>query len=1515
MPPDFGGSPLAGGRRSAPEGRANGAPVETQGVEGGSGTSTSSRGSRIGLRHRQASSSRIAVGGSTAQLAFGISVAVVSGLPGTCHGALSISSGYETFLMQIRQRIVCAEDDVFDEAAQQAWAQPCDSMKDGPFCRGLPEMGATSARHRPFTLDSIVPQHLFGDPRASMELSALQGGEADTSTNKQATTVLNQFLEEFYKPRDAAAKIFPVEGRLDFVRIPMDGAMGLSSGFSRGFPPGVLASWEGSWQAEMNSIGLDSLRPRSASTVLRLNGAIGSIRFSRPVVLRSLMVRPPMHAVAGHHRLWVRARKAGKEVWRHEYDFNASVGLQHRVCAPGDLVMGRWSGDGRRYLAYLLIAHKEAATVHWVDNDHRHRLVAWPQLTTPDGKPCQDMGRTTSGGSTSSRAPRETPSLWQDLARRTKAIDEVSFLVPFGDQGWLLSELGVAAMAWRPEADSKDSDDSVGVPPDETARVVQVLPGPHALIETVSRAGVFYDADHMLEQGLRLNGWSAQPSTAQDTRLANALRDAMSSISSPSSDLKSTGDSTKLSMSSFRSVEGLKQFIRALMEDSGRPAVQALDVSKTEDLVVKMSQKLDDMLPSGVLERQEKVVKRYGHFEAFFADHWAGVLLAVVERLCLSLSPTQFLPPEGSSGRFVTRRSVSPQDRVAFGRSGFRRQRQQQPIREPAQESDCFPSDPQVLADLLARKAVTTLQIGLGEKSSKQVKLGRRLFKAAAQGDDDECRALLEKRTDLLQRDEAGRIPLHVASTPSVVALLLQSNPASAAIRSWAGLTPAESVARSAESSEHCAALLCEFARSPGVEGLSSVLDDASLLVLSLTPAAARELVRTSALGFRGPGPQDVAEVLLKVEDVSQGTSSEVSRSCFFRRLHLLRQLKDRLPAGVEAAALRHLLYEAGGSCGPSAALEQVWRIVMLLFRQALPIVLAPPQEGVPQDGSSEVVGDTSCSEQGESCAELLRWLLEAVSGSPQSDEAEPLLAETQAARRVSFASCLVAFLQGAIRRQVEADLPAEHLESLQLPLEPLSTELLGGFSGPTEGTATEKVPARHSQTARARELDALRWLAAGLPAKVLSSRIAPNSIAELRTDVVLADADLVDFELSQVPAWASVRDLDLEAALVGLELDDPSALQHRCLAEDLVLAANAVSELGGASTGMSAVEAAFTWLHSEHLWLTYTKAEPEVQQALIQTVSRAWGVESYGRPPELRLRTKAPYEIWKSALELYSDLGGPESPATLVCDILSAEVELVSAAQLRDLHDSLCQLQWQLDDAEVVLQSNGFSRDFGPGSCSALSAELFRRRELRVSLLLRTHCGPMLAEVRLKLVPQPTCLRHWMPLLQDCVLGRFECSAKRESWGQLVRILDSLAQAASLGRAAPLLAALESAQEQLLVGGGLGIRALGRDALRQHVAELWSRYRALRDQERELADNELQLERRTGRARHSLHLPTPAPPSPMGEVSGSTAFLQAGFCNSVTPTMASVIGMAVTVLAQQRVEALSSQLAATETD
>jgi len=161
-------------------------------------------------------------------------------------------AGYETFLTQIRNRIVCAEDDV-----QEVLAQTCDSMKDGrpdskmfkdvqspslkgkiplkhhpiaspkissphqyppictclwcqdgPFCRALPELGVGQPRHQPFTLDSIVPQHLFGDPRASMERAPGKAGAGSDAAQteqatKQATAVLNRFLEHFSKIKEA----------------------------------------------------------------------------------------------------------------------------------------------------------------------------------------------------------------------------------------------------------------------------------------------------------------------------------------------------------------------------------------------------------------------------------------------------------------------------------------------------------------------------------------------------------------------------------------------------------------------------------------------------------------------------------------------------------------------------------------------------------------------------------------------------------------------------------------------------------------------------------------------------------------------------------------------------------------------------------------------------------------------------------------------------------------------------------------------------------------------------------------------------------------------------------------------------------------------------------------------------------------------------------------------------------------------------------------------------------------
>ena len=66
-----------------------------------------------------------------------------------------------------------------------------------------------------------------------------------------------------------------------------------------------------------------------------------------------------------------------------------------------------------------------------------------------------------------------------------QAVDEIAFLSPSTSVRWLLGELHVAAARWVPDSDESDS---VRSPTDAAARVVQVLPGPHASIEDASES-------------------------------------------------------------------------------------------------------------------------------------------------------------------------------------------------------------------------------------------------------------------------------------------------------------------------------------------------------------------------------------------------------------------------------------------------------------------------------------------------------------------------------------------------------------------------------------------------------------------------------------------------------------------------------------------------------------------------------------------------------------------------------------------------------------------------------------------------------------------------------------------------------------------------------------------------------------------------------------------------------------------------------------------------------------------
>jgi len=282
-------------------------------------------------------------------------------------------------------------------------------------------------------------------------------------------------------------------------------------------------------------------------------------------------------------------------------------------CGVGELVNGRWAGDGRRYLAVLLTPHNHSATVRWLDDDHSHRLVPWRHLTTADGVPC----RTHQDGQAVDIAPgHQEASLWRDLARKTKSVDEVSFEVPLGTEGWLLAEVVVAAVRWRPEAAAGEgSDEATRGPLDPLTHAVQVFPGPRAIIAEISRVAVLYHADDMLEQGLRVrDGRSRHP---RDNLLGE---DDEGSGAGEGSEGGKSGEkregSTELQLSTGRSVEGLRQLLRALVDHGTGPQVWLPPHVRPDQVLTDVDRLV------AALEPTRAVVKKYAHFEAFFAYHW-----------------------------------------------------------------------------------------------------------------------------------------------------------------------------------------------------------------------------------------------------------------------------------------------------------------------------------------------------------------------------------------------------------------------------------------------------------------------------------------------------------------------------------------------------------------------------------------------------------------------------------------------------------------------------------------------------------------------------------------------------------------------------------------------------------------------------------------------------------------------------------------------------------------------------
>ena len=190
------------------------------------------------------------------------------------------------------------------------------------------------------------------------------------------------------------------------------------------------------------------------------------------------------------------------------------------------------------------------------------------------------------------------------MARRTKAVDEISFTAPLEAEGWLLGEIVVAAvLRWQPQGVASEGGAEHPPAKDPSAHVVQVFPGPRAVIVEASRAAVLYDADEMLGRGLRL-------------RPARGFAPAPPSPSPGPDGAADSEASAQLQLSAARSVEGLQQLLRALSADAGGAAMRLPPQVRAEHLLSELERLVIALDPA----RAE--VKKYGHFEAFFAYHW-----------------------------------------------------------------------------------------------------------------------------------------------------------------------------------------------------------------------------------------------------------------------------------------------------------------------------------------------------------------------------------------------------------------------------------------------------------------------------------------------------------------------------------------------------------------------------------------------------------------------------------------------------------------------------------------------------------------------------------------------------------------------------------------------------------------------------------------------------------------------------------------------------------------------------
>lgn len=477
-------------------------------------------------------------------------------------------------------------------------------------------------------------------------MDAALGGQAALGDHDLQPAVLDGAINLYYRflrsnkleaGRGVGRDLRITEGSLDLARAPLWG--NLPPVYSRGLPAGVLATWDGALQTISAGPSAAARRPNSddssaaSSALLRLNGAVAAVRFSKPVVVRRLLMRPPVSASEAPQRLLVRASRRGQEIWRRAYDFDGRLS-EPPPCGLGDIVIAEPTGvypEGRVVIIHAddeALAADGAGTLPaaivrglgWGDDSggvsSYQTLVERRLLRNLRGVAC-DESSPVNGVAPS--AIEMSP--WRNLARSMQDVDELSFMMPLGDPGWLLSELAVASAhsARRTSSDEqegilvagKDAEDEVEMlEVEETASsagyVLQVLPGPHAIITEISGAALVYDAGDMLERGLQLRPGFQWP--IETVAIATE-----STEEEP--DAERTPVSQRIFVGRSRSSEAFQQFLRSLAVEG---ASSRLPSGVSAEACLEAAERLVNRLSAFT----EHDVDKFWHFEAFFAAQW-----------------------------------------------------------------------------------------------------------------------------------------------------------------------------------------------------------------------------------------------------------------------------------------------------------------------------------------------------------------------------------------------------------------------------------------------------------------------------------------------------------------------------------------------------------------------------------------------------------------------------------------------------------------------------------------------------------------------------------------------------------------------------------------------------------------------------------------------------------------------------------------------------------------------------